>query len=247
MNVAEISGTVLFAAVVVITLLTTAMKGPARTLFRRQLTRRRGQVPATDFRALMSAFPSGVAIVTAGGGDGKSYGMTCSSLCSVAIAPPTLLVCLRKGSPTLAAVLGRAAFTINLLHDQARSVAELFASGAPDRFERITWRRDDDAGGPHLIDHAHAIADCNVVSSTLVGDHVVVFGQVARVSQRPAELASPLLYGLGQYSSWPASAVGAAAHAPAATNGRDSLNGNEQPRIQRSEEEVQVTAGEPVP
>lgn len=100
--------------------------------------------------------------MTAVGGDGKPYGMTCSSLCSVALTPPTLLVCLRGGSPTLDAVLVRAAFTVNLLHDRARPAADLFASGKPDRFGQIAWRHDDAAGGPHLIEHAHVIADCDV-------------------------------------------------------------------------------------
>src|SRR4051794_37918083 len=110
---------------------------------------------AADFRALMSAFPSGVTIVTAQGSDAQPCGMTCSSMCSVAVSPPTLLICLRDTSPTLDAVLGGAAFTVNLLHDKARLAAELFASGAPDRFDRIPWHRDGAAGGPHLTEHAH--------------------------------------------------------------------------------------------
>ena len=44
----------------------------------------------------MASFPSGVTIVTAAGGDGRPYGMTCSSLCSVAMTPPTVLVCLQE-------------------------------------------------------------------------------------------------------------------------------------------------------
>jgi flavin reductase (DIM6/NTAB) family NADH-FMN oxidoreductase RutF len=160
-----------------------------------------GHVAAADFQALMASFPSGVAIVTANGGDGKPYGMTCSSLCSVALTPPTLLVCMRNGSPTLDAVLTQAAFTVNLLHDRARPAADLFASGKPDRFDQIAWRHNEAAGGPHLIEHAHTIADCDVAGVAFVGDHVVVFGKVARVSRRPDD-PKPLLYGLQQYSSW---------------------------------------------
>src|SRR6266540_7393763 len=82
------------------------LRSPRRLLGHR-LPRRRAGVPAADFQALMASFPSGVAIVTATGSDGKPYGMTCSSLCSVALTPPTLLVCMRNGSPTLDAVLAR--------------------------------------------------------------------------------------------------------------------------------------------
>src|SRR5439155_979792 len=47
------------------------------------------------FRAMMSAFPTGVAVVTTTDADGRPHGMTCSSVCSVTLEPPTLLVCLR--------------------------------------------------------------------------------------------------------------------------------------------------------
>jgi flavin reductase (DIM6/NTAB) family NADH-FMN oxidoreductase RutF len=163
--------------------------------------RERGEAQPADFRAVMSAFPSGVTIVTAQGQDGRPYGMTCSSLCSVALAPPTLLVCLREASPTLAAVLASEAFTVNLLHNRGRTAAELFASGAADRFDRIPWHRDSIACGPHLTEHAHAIADCSISSTTPVGDHVVVFGRVIRISRR-TEQPIPLMYGLRRYSSW---------------------------------------------
>ncbi|MEU4769918.1 flavin reductase family protein [Actinosynnema sp. NPDC023794] len=149
----------------------------------------------------MSAFPTGVAVVTALGPGRQPRGMTCSSLCSVAVAPPTLLVCLRAGSPTLAAVEDGAAFAVNLLHGGARHVAELFASGAPGRFERVPWQVGPDAGGPHLAEHAHAIADCEVRRLLHAGDHAVVFGEVRRVSTTAAE--PPLLYGLRRYATWP--------------------------------------------
>ncbi|MGW7793609.1 flavin reductase family protein, partial [Streptomyces tricolor] len=59
---------------------------------------------ADDFRDLMSRFPSGVTVVTARGPGGEPVGMTCSSVASVCTDPPTLLVCLRSDSATLAAV-----------------------------------------------------------------------------------------------------------------------------------------------
>lgn len=149
----------------------------------------------------MTQFPSGVAIVTTTDAGGQPRGMTCSSLCSVTAAPPTLLVCLRSGSPTLEAVQRKATFAVNLLHEHARPVAELFASGAADRFDRISWDADPDSGGPHLTGHANAIADCRVSLAQPVGGHVVVFGEIFRVSN--LWKTAPLLYGLRQYTSWP--------------------------------------------
>ena len=157
--------------------------------------------PPVDIRPFMSTFPTGVGVITAMGTDGCPWGMTCTSICSVTLEPPTLLVCLRWGSPTLGAVLASGAFALNLLHNNARSTAELFASGAPDRFARVAWHRPVTCKGPHLIDAAHVIADCQVVRSETVGDHIVVFGEVREITQQAEAL--PLLYGLRRYARWP--------------------------------------------
>jgi flavin reductase (NADH) len=158
-------------------------------------------VPVDSFRALMAHFPSGVAIVTTLDSDGRPWGMTCSSVCSVTPEPPTLLVCLRLQSPTLRAILERGAFTVNLLHKHAQPVAELFASAAADRFDRVRWDISPASGGPRLTQYAIATADCQVSRNELVGDHVVVFGEITHVSLRPDNV--PLLYGLRQYRAWP--------------------------------------------
>jgi flavin reductase (NADH) len=162
-------------------------------------TRTRPDVEPAEFRTLMASFPSGVAVVTATGRAGRPWGMTCSSVCSVSLDPPTLLVCLRAGSVTLAALLQHSAFTVNFLHDGAQDTAELFASGAPDRFDRVTWRAGP--GGPGLPEAAHAIADCRVVAAESVGDHVVVFGGVFGIEQSAGH--RPLLYGRRTYASFP--------------------------------------------
>lgn len=155
-----------------------------------------------DFRSLMARFPTGVAVVATVDSDGRPWGMTCASVCSVTIAPPTLLVCVRQHSRTLEAIMRTSRFAVNLLHDNAQSTAELFASGVPDRFDRVRWQIGPLDSGPHLYEDAHAIADCLVSQTQLVGDHVVVFGNVSTVSQAPVP-AAPLLYGLRRYASWP--------------------------------------------
>ena len=160
-------------------------------------------VGSPEFRSFMSTFPTGVGIVTTlDSGDDRPWGMTCSSICSVSVGPPILLVCLRQGSPTLAALLLRSTFAVNLLHEQARPVAELFASGDPDRFDRVAWKAPAGSGGPHLYCDAHAVAYCRVLRHDSIGDHTVVFGEVYEVGLTEGEV-SPLLYGRRRYATWP--------------------------------------------
>lgn len=156
--------------------------------------------PLVDIRPFMAAFPTGVGVITAMGIDGRPWGMTCTSICSVTLEPPTLLVCLRRESLTLNAVLTSGTFALNLLHDNACSTAKLFASGRPDRFDQVGWHLHQTYGGPHLIDAAHYIADCQVVNTQAVGDHTIVFGEVCQATQQCE--APPLLYGFRHYRRW---------------------------------------------
>ncbi len=136
-----------------------------------------------DLRPFMAAFPTGVSIVTTLDSDTVPHGLTCSSLASVALEPPTVVVCVRAASPTLAVVLAQGAFALNLLHERARGASDLFASG-----------------GPPLTADAHAVADCAVVRTVGFGDHTAVFAEVQRVTVR--EDPQPLLYGLRRYAQW---------------------------------------------
>ena len=152
----------------------------------------------------MASFPTGVAVVSAFDSQGQPRGMTCTSVCSVSLEPPILLVCIRLGSPTLEALLHSVGFTVNLLHGEAESTARLFASGKPDRFDDVRWAPGPDPCGPHLPDDAHAVADCQVLRTESVGDHTVVFGTVLRISHHQVvqKADRPLLYGFRRYEAW---------------------------------------------
>jgi flavin reductase (DIM6/NTAB) family NADH-FMN oxidoreductase RutF len=163
---------------------------------------RSGPPPGDDgFRDMMAAFPTGVSVVTARSGDARPWGMTCSSLCSLSVDPPALLVCLRTQSPTLRAVLTSGAFAVNLLHGESEWVAALFASGAPDRFDRVAWRPSRLTRSPALIEAAHAVAECAVERTHAAGDHVIVVGAVRAVEHLDHD--SALLYGFRRYGELP--------------------------------------------
>lgn len=159
---------------------------------------------AGAMRNFMAGFPTGVGVITSLDAAAMPWGMTCTSVASVALDPPTLLVCLRRGSPTLEAALRSRTFALNLLHADARPTAELFASGDPERFSRSAWSLPPGCGGPHLDFAAHAVADCRILQGEPVGDHVVLFGEVVRATG--SEEPVPLLYGMRQYAGWSLSA-----------------------------------------
>ncbi|MEV7086866.1 flavin reductase family protein [Streptomyces sp. NPDC093085] len=159
-----------------------------------------GQVTSRQhYRDLMSAFPTGIAVVTSRDAQGTPRGMTCSSVTSATLSPPTLLVCLRNGSATLDAVRASGGFAVNLLHEGGRHAAEVFSGPDPNRFARVHWR-ECGSGMPWLAQDAFAVAECRVSGVQEIGDHTVVFGEVGRISQTDA---TPLLYGLRSFAAWP--------------------------------------------
>jgi flavin reductase (DIM6/NTAB) family NADH-FMN oxidoreductase RutF len=157
-----------------------------------------------EFRSFMSTFCTGVTIITAVDREGRPHGLTCTSLASVTLSPPTLMVCLNVESGTLGAVRESGRFAVNLLHENGRRAAEVFSSPVPDRFERIPWQRGA-AGQLWLVEDAFAVAECQVTEAVAVSDHVAVFGEVVAVAQT---VAQPLLYGMRRFASWTGAAVG---------------------------------------
>jgi flavin reductase (DIM6/NTAB) family NADH-FMN oxidoreductase RutF len=183
------------------TLTTTSMAGPAAPVPATPslAPAAAGRLPAgpADFRQLMGSFPTGVSVITATGDCGPR-GMTCSSLTSVCLEPPTLAVCLHTASSTLSALADSGRFAVNLLHARGAHAAQVFASAVSDRFALVDWQSSP-AGLPWLTEDAFAVAECQVVGSTVLGDHTVVFGEVSSVSHSPEP---PLVYGRRSFRSW---------------------------------------------
>lgn len=156
-------------------------------------------VDADLYRELMSGFPSGVSVVTTVDREHQPRGVTCSSLSSVTLTPPTLLVCLRETSSTLRALRDTGSFAVNLLHSRGRNAAVTFSSPLADRFAKVRWRFLERFRLPHLHQDAFAVACCRVAGTFQVGDHDIVLGEVFDIRISPD---APLLYGMRRYSAW---------------------------------------------
>jgi flavin reductase (NADH) len=159
-------------------------------------------VDPVTFRSIMSAFPTGVAVVTSFDTSGIPRGLTCSALCSVSIDPPLLLLCVNSSSGALQAIRASNGFVVNFLREGRDSVSRLFASPSPDKFSRIRWQRSAITGLPWLVEDTIAHADCRLVSDIEAGDHSILIGILVSGSA-PPPTAQPLLYWQRHYASWP--------------------------------------------
>jgi flavin reductase (DIM6/NTAB) family NADH-FMN oxidoreductase RutF len=122
---------------------------------------------------LYSRLASGVSVVTALGEDGMT-GLTASSVTSVSLRPPLLLVSVTHGSRTLAAIRARRAFAVHLLRSDQQELAGHFAGqpGVTQPDHRVVL------GAPVLPD-ALAWTVCLLEAEHEYGDHTLVIGAVA--------------------------------------------------------------------
>ena len=156
-------------------------------------------VACEEFFAIMSAFPTGVAVVTTLDAAGKPRGLTTNALCSVSGKPPLLLVCVDKESRTLPALLHSRRFVVNFLAERRDELARLFASKADDKFAALSW--EPGLGGmPCLREDSLAYAECVTEQELEAGDHVILTGLVVG-GMAPDPESVPILYFRQSYSS----------------------------------------------
>lgn len=158
-----------------------------------------------QFFALMSAFPTGVAIVTTLAEDGTPRGLTTNAVCGVSAEPPLLLVCVDRESRTLPALLHSQRFVVNFVAEGRHELARLFASKANDKFARVAWRPGLH-GMPCLHEDALAYAECATERVLEAGDHVILTGLVED-GVTPDPDAVPILYFRRAYGATPTAAT----------------------------------------
>jgi flavin reductase (DIM6/NTAB) family NADH-FMN oxidoreductase RutF len=131
------------------------------------------------FRNALGSFPTGVAIITTTGPDGRPVGLTCNSFSSVSLEPPLVSWGLRINSKSLETFRQAGAFAINILAEDQKDLSGRFASSSiADKFEGVAWRP-----GLHdlpVIEECVATFECRKFAEHLAGDHVLFLGQVEK-------------------------------------------------------------------
>jgi len=146
-------------------------------------------VDAARFRQLLGRFATGVSVLTARDGRGEPQGMTASSIASVSLEPPLLLVAVDHANDMHGAMLGATHFAVNILAADQEALARAFAAEAPNRFDGVGYR--ENRHGVPLLNGALAYIECTKHAAVPGGDHTVFLGLVTggEVTER-----RPLLY-----------------------------------------------------
>ena len=148
------------------------------------------------YRAAISHFPTGVAVITSAGVEGPS-GMTANAVCSLSLEPVLLVACLDRGSRTLAAVRHSGRLAVNVLAEGQQTMAISLASKAPERekFAGVGYREVD---GVPVLEGVVAWLAGPVRDLLPGGDHVIGVTEVESVDAPGGE---PLVYYRSAYRS----------------------------------------------
>ena len=152
-------------------------------------------VDAAQFRQLLGRFATGVTVVTTRDAEGRPIGMTASSVASVSLDPPLLLVSVARENVMHPALKGAARFVVNVLAADQEAISRRFAAEHANRFDGIGYR--ETRQGLPVLEGVLASIECDKHAEAPGGDHTVFFGLVTggSVSDR-----RPLLYYRGGYA-----------------------------------------------
>lgn len=128
------------------------------------------------YKKALAKFPTGVAVITAKGADERAIGLTVNSFASVSLSPALVMWSLRKESSLFQEFLAAKHFIVNVLAEGQEALAAQFAARTADRFSGVPCRIA--AGGCVALMNVAATFECEVVSRQIVGDHLLLTGEV---------------------------------------------------------------------
>lgn len=128
------------------------------------------------FRDAMASFPSGVTIVTTADRDGRWWGFTATSFCSLSVEPPLVLVCLAKRAECHPVFLTAERFVIHVIPPDHAALAIRFATRGADKFADAGFAPNH--RGLPVLDSSCVVLECDAHHHYNGGDHTILVGRV---------------------------------------------------------------------
>jgi flavin reductase (DIM6/NTAB) family NADH-FMN oxidoreductase RutF len=155
-------------------------------------------ISSDDFRGAMRHLTGGVSVITVGRSEDIT-GMTVTSVASLSVDPPTLIVSINRESSSWPILKRQGFFGVNILAADQLDVAERFTGkgglkGA-DRFAGAQWNKR--ISGVPLLVGALAAIDCEVEEIVERHSHAIVIGRVLDIQSSGHTAA--LAYWQGRY------------------------------------------------
>jgi len=150
---------------------------------------------AARFRQTMGQLATGVAVIAVRTPQG-GLGMTASSVSSLSLEPPLLLVCVGKDAAIHEPLTRAERFGVSFLAADQEALARRFADRAHQRLEARELELSP--GGAPIVAHALARIECRLEACVTAGDHTIVTG---RLEWSDIGTGRPLCYFRGGFAA----------------------------------------------
>jgi flavin reductase (DIM6/NTAB) family NADH-FMN oxidoreductase RutF len=145
------------------------------------------------YKETLAHWASGVSVVSALSDSGRAVGITASSLTSLSLDPPQILISVNKRLYTHDAILVAGAFAVSILREEQVEWGMRFAGMIPEIEDRFAGLETFTAhSGAPVLAGALAWLDCDVRHAYDGEDHTIFVGEVMAAGAN--EGGTPLLY-----------------------------------------------------
>ncbi|MBT3851813.1 MAG: flavin reductase family protein [SAR86 cluster bacterium] len=152
-------------------------------------------MPKEEFLIAMRYLAASVSVISAKNSSNKPFAMTVSSVTSLSIDPPSILVCVNKEASIHDILRNGSDLCINILTNDQRDISNLCSSKdlESSRFANDFW---DQAGFPYLK-NAQANIFCKIDELISYHSHSIVIARVE--SANSSDSFNTLMYADGGY------------------------------------------------
>jgi flavin reductase (DIM6/NTAB) family NADH-FMN oxidoreductase RutF len=132
------------------------------------------------YRDAWSRFATGVTVITTVEPGGAVHGMTASSVTSVSLDPPLVLIVVGEERQTHGLIESTGRFGMSILDASQTDIAKHFATPPEDRDDLDPKHIKSLEGSPVIVDSI-AVMDCKVSAAHRAGDHTVFIAEVEAI------------------------------------------------------------------
>ena len=152
-------------------------------------------MPKEQFLIAMRFLASSVSVISAKDSSGNLFAMTASSVTSLTMDPPSILVCVNKGATIHDVLMKGENLCINILQKTQQEISNICSSKELEstRFQNNFW----DTSDIPFIKDSQANIFCKVDETVSYHTHKIVIGSV--IHSQSAETFNTLMYADGGY------------------------------------------------
>jgi len=148
-------------------------------------------IDESDFRKSWSFFPTGVSVLAVKNEQGNIHGMTASSIMSISLDPPIIMVSIGIERSILKNIENSAFVSVSLLSNEQSNIASFFSK--PDSSENNFFDINKEE---FYIRECLCYFFCKKYNSIKIGDHIVYFLEVQKIEFKDK---SPLVWFKGKF------------------------------------------------